>query len=110
MKRKIETLNDLKIEQARLRMEVKSAENKIGERLDYLRGNYPSILLMQVLPFDDNKKEMIVSGLGFALSLAMGKLADAGKDILASNLQKFTSWITSKFGGSKDEETEAKQE
>lgn len=98
MKRKIESLNDLKLEQARLRMEVKNSEQEIGERLDYFRGNYPSILLMQVLPFEDSKKEMIVSGLGFALSLAMGKLAEAGKDILASNLQKFISWITSKFG------------
>jgi hypothetical protein len=103
MKRKIESLNDLKLEQARLRMEVNNSEEKIGERLDYLRANYPSILLMQVLPFDDSKKEMIVSGLGFALSLAMGKLAEAGKDILASNLQKFTNWITSKFGDVKPE-------
>lgn len=110
MNRKIESLNDLKIEQARLRMEVKSSENKIGERLDYFRSNYPSILLMQVLPFDDNKKEMIVSGLGFALSLAMGKLAEAGKDILATNLQKFSSWLTSKFGGNQKDEPQANDE
>jgi len=103
MKRKIESLNDLKLEQARLRMEVKNSEQEIGERLDYLRANYPSILLMQVLPFDDSKKEMIVSGLGFALSLAMGKLAEAGKEILASNLEKFIKWITSKFGDNKPE-------
>ncbi len=103
MKRKIESLNDLKLEQARLRMEVNNSEQKITERLDYLRGNYPSILLMQVLPFDDNKKEMIVSGLGFALSLAMGKLAEAGKEILATNLEKLTNWISSKFGDVKPE-------
>lgn len=97
-KRKIENLNDLKLEQSRLRMEVRQTEKEITDRMDYLGKNYPSILLMQVLPFEDGKKNMIVSGLSFAASLLMGRMADTGKELLENNLQKLIQWVSKKFG------------
>jgi hypothetical protein len=105
MSRKIESLTDLKLEQARLRMEVRNSEKILGERLDLFRRQYPSILLMQVLPFDNKKKDMIVSGLGFALQLAMGKIAESGRELLENKLQQFIHWISSKFGNSKSEDS-----
>ncbi|MEX1189338.1 MAG: hypothetical protein WED33_08770 [Bacteroidia bacterium] len=98
MKRKIESLSELKIEQARLRMEVSKSEREVTERVKFLGANYPSILLMQVLPFEDSKKELIVTGLGVALSLAMGNFAESGMEILETKLQKLISWVKSKFG------------
>ena len=102
-KRKIENLNDLHLEQSRLRMEVRNSEKAIGERMEYLRRNYPSILLMQVLPFEDRKKDLIISGLGLAASLLMGRIAESGKELLEKNLQKLLQWVSKKFGGSTTE-------
>ncbi len=105
-KRKIENLDDLKLEQARLRMEVRQSEKVISERMEYLRKNYPSILLMQVLPFEDRKKEIILSGLGLAASLFMGRIAESGKELLERNLQKLLQWVSKKFGGSSEPKSE----
>jgi hypothetical protein len=104
-KRKISSIEDLHLEQARLRMEVKQSEKAISDRMEYLRKNYPSILLMQVLPFEDSKKDMIVNGLGFAISLMMGRIAETGKELLEKNLQKLLQWISSKFGSKSDAES-----
>ena len=98
-KRPIHSLSDLRQEQARLRTNIQQSEKEIGHQLDYFRRHFPSILLMQVLPYDERKKDIIISGLGFAASILMGRIAESGKDLFEKNIHAFIHWVSSKFGG-----------
>jgi len=105
--KKIDNINSLLAEQKRLRKLLKSGEVEINDRLGYLRRKYPIILLHQVLPFDDKKKDMIANALVVVSGLMMGKIADSGKDILETGFQKFFNWIRKKTGQDKTEDTSA---
>jgi hypothetical protein len=98
-KRPIQSLSDLRQEQARLRTSIQQSEQVIGHQLDFFRRHFPSILLMQVLPYDERKKDIIISGLGFAASILMGRLAETGKDMFEKNIHAFIHRVSSKFGG-----------
>jgi len=103
--KKIEDIESLLAEQKRLRKTLKSSEIEINERFGYLRRKYPIILLHQVLPFEDKKKEMIANTLVVVSSLFMGKVADSGKELLENVFQKIFTWIKKKTGFEKAEET-----
>jgi DNA gyrase/topoisomerase IV subunit A len=103
--KKIEDIESLLAEQKRLRKTLKSSEIEINERFGYLRRKYPIILLHQVLPFEDKKKEMIANTLVVVSSLFMGKMADSGKELLENVFQKIFTWIQKKTGFEKAEET-----
>lgn len=107
--KKIEDIGSLLAEQKRLRKTLKSSEIEINERFGYLRRKYPIILLHQVLPFEDKKKEMIANTLVVVSSLFMGKMADSGKELLENVFQKIFTWIKKKTGFEKAEETNASQ-
>ena len=107
--KKIEDIESLIAEQKRLRKTLKSSEIEINERFGYLRRKYPIILLYQVLPFEDKKKEMIANTLVVVSSLFMGKMADSGKELLENVFQKIFTWIKQKTGFDKAEETTASQ-
>ena len=98
-KRPIHSLSDLRREQARLRTNIQQSEKVIGHQLDYFRRHFPSILLMQVLPYDERKKDIIITGLGFAASILMGRIAESGKDLFEKNVHAFIHWVSSKFAG-----------
>jgi len=107
--KKIEDIDSLLAEQKRLRQTLKSSEIEINERFGYLRRKYPIILLHQVLPFEDKKKEMIANTLVIVSSLFMGKMADSGKELLENVFQKIFTWIKKKAGFENAEETNASQ-
>jgi DNA gyrase/topoisomerase IV subunit A len=107
--KKIEDIESLLAEQKRLRKTLKSSEIEINERFGYLRRKYPIILLHQILPFEDKKKEMIANTLVIVSSLFMGKMADSGKELLENVFQKIFTWIKKKTGFEKAEETSASQ-
>ena len=96
--KKIEDIESLIAEQKRLRKTLKSSEIEINERFGYLRRKYPIILLYQVLPFEDKKKEIIANMLVIVSSLFMGKMADSGKELLQNVFQKIFTWIKKKTG------------
>jgi len=100
--KKIDNIETLLKEQKRLRKSLKSSEIEINERFGYLRRKYPSILLHQVLPFEDKKKEIVSNTMELISGLLMGKLADAGKDLLENSFEKFLSWIRKKTSQEKE--------
>jgi len=105
--KKIDNIESLLAEQKKLRKSLKSNEIEINDRLGYLRRKYPIILLHQVLPFEDKKKDMIANTLSIVSGLLMGKIADSGKDLLETALQKIFTWIKKKTAKEKTEDTSA---
>ncbi|CAN5374289.1 hypothetical protein BH11BAC2_BH11BAC2_11820 [soil metagenome] len=71
-------LTRLQTEQKRLKTELKSSEERLNQKFEYLENNFGSMILNSALPFSKTQRESVSGSLGKVNSFIMGILP--GKD------------------------------